>query len=105
MAILRINLSTKYAVRIMQAQSFRLHQIKQLLADYEQYVIYEIGDEGSFVRIKFSEDMPDELNKEVSEYISHYFTIARNKIYSHYDMVMETKYENGEELVFPPELY
>lgn len=105
MAILRINFSTKYAVRIMQAQSFRLHQIKLLLADYEKYVIYEVEDEGRFVRIKFSEDFPDELNKEVSEYISRYFTIARNKIYTHYDMVMETKYENGEELIFPPELY
>ena len=105
MAILRINFKTKYALRIMQAQSFRLHQIKLLLADYEKYVIYKVDEEKGSARIEFTEDIPDELNKEVSEYISNYFTIARNKIYTHYDMVMETKYENGEELIFPPELY
>lgn len=105
MAIWVISFRTKYATRMMQACSFRFYQIKQLLADYEKYVIYKVEEEKSFARIEFTEDFPDELNKKVSEYISNYFTIARNKLYSHYDMVMETKYEDGEELIFPPELY
>lgn len=105
MAIWVISFRTKYATRMMQACSFRFYQIKQLLADYEQYVIYQVDEEKGSARIEFTEDIPDELNKEISEYISHYFTIARNKLYSHYDMVMETKYEDGEELIFPLELY
>ena len=105
MADLSIQLRTKYATESLQARSFRLYQIKQLLADYEKYVIYEVEDEGRIVRIKFSEDFPDELNKEVSEFISNYFNIARRKMDTYYDMTMEMKYENGEELIFPPELY
>lgn len=105
MADLIIQFHTKYATESMHARSFRLYQIKQLLSDYEKYVIYEIENEGRFIRIKFSEDIPDKLNKEVSEYISNYFNIARRKMDSYYDMTMEMKYENGEELIFPPKLY
>lgn len=104
MANLIIQFDTKYAARTMEARSFRLHQIKLMLADYAQYVIYEVEDDGCFVHIKFSEDFPDELNKEVSKRISNYFTIAHNKLDSYYDIGMEMKYEKGEELIFPSRL-
>nr|DAN24724.1 MAG TPA: hypothetical protein [Caudoviricetes sp.]DAO09466.1 MAG TPA: hypothetical protein [Caudoviricetes sp.] len=104
MAFLTIRFNTKYALRFMQARSFRLHQIKQMLAEYEPHVIYNIDEEKHVAEITFSDTFPDELNKEISERISNYFTIARNKVDSYYDIAMEMKYENGEELIFPSRL-
>lgn len=105
MAELTIQLHTKYATESLHAHSFRFYQIKQLLAEYEPHVIYKIDEEKCKVSIEFDETFPDELNKEVSEFISNYFNIARRKMDTYYDMTMEMKYENGEELVFPPRLY
>lgn len=96
MVIWFVRFKSKYTSRGMQMWSFRLNEIKKILADYEPHVIYDIDEETHDARITFSETFPDELNAEISNKISEYYRRSHNQLHSYHDIAKEMEYTNGE---------
>lgn len=95
MAELLLSFRTKRNARVMLAHSFRLHEIKQMLSQYGNDVIYDV-ENNKVIDIHLSETISEEKDKEISSLLADYFDRNYKKIYTYIDIAKETEYTNGE---------
>ena len=86
----------KYASGTMLASSFRLDDIKQMLVNYEEDVIYIKDETKSTVNIILSSTLSEEKDKEISILLRDYFHEYRRKLGTCLDFPKYIKYEDWE---------
>mgnify|MGYP003086328277 CR=1 FL=1 len=96
MTELVLSFKSKRNGRSMLASSFRLHEIKQMLAKYGEDVSYVTSENNHVVEIILSPTLSEEKDKEISTLLADYFDHNYNKLYTYPDIAKEMEYTNGE---------
>ena len=86
----------KYASGTMLASSFRLDDIKQMLVNYGEDVIYIKDETKSIVNIILPSTLSEEKDKEISILLRDYFHEYRRKLGTCLDFPKYIKYEDWE---------
>ena len=96
MTELVLSFKSKHASGSMLASSFRLHEIKQMLAEYGEDISYVPGKKDYIVNIILSPTLSDEKDKEISILLEDYFDRNCRKLDTYHDFVKEMEYVNRE---------
>ena len=96
MAILLLSFKTKHHSRTIIANSFRLHEIKQMLSQYGDEVFYDIDEKENTAHVYLSETISEEKDKEISSILVKYFDRNFNQVDTYLDIIKEMAYTNGE---------
>ena len=93
MATLLLSFKTKRNARVMLANSFRLHEIKQMLSQYGNDIVYDV-EENKTAHIRLSETISEEKDNEISSLLANYFDRNYNKVDTYPDIAKEMEYIN-----------
>ena len=96
MTELVLSFKSKRNGRSMIASSFRLHEIKQMLAKYGEDVSYVTSENNHVVEILLSPTLSEEKDKEISTLLADYFDRNYKMLYSYIDIAKEMEYTRGE---------